>query len=161
MKFAHTKQAITLDGLENINVDHLKKLEKQFIDKTENSFEIKLPKKFFLPLAAKTLNRTFNLQEENPNKRRIIESKLQDFTFEIDEYSDKYIRTEQMGETAYAFYNVITDYASNSNKLQASAINGLQAKCGMWINEIGELITKPNFKWEDEIKDFTYLMQEN
>ena len=66
-----------------------------------------------------------------------------------------------MGETAYAFYNVITDYASNSNKLQASAINGLQAKCGMWINEIGELITKHNFKWEDEIKDFTYLMQEN
>jgi len=38
-----------------------------------------------------------------------------------------------MGETAYAFFNVITDYVSNNDKLQAGAINGLQANCGNWL----------------------------
>ena len=64
-----------------------------------------------------------------------------------------------MGETAYAFYNVITDFASNNEKLQASAKNGLQTKCGMWINQVGDLVAKQGFKWEEEIKDFEYLLK--
>lgn len=161
LKFAHTKQAIRLDGLDKIDISHLKELEQQFIAKTKRSTEIELPQKYFLPLAAKTLNRSFNLKEKDPIKKRIIESKLQEFSFLIDQYSDRYIKTEEMGETAYAFFNVITDYASNNKKLQTSAINGLQTKCGLWVNQIGELVSKPDFQWDVEVKDFAYLMKVN
>jgi hypothetical protein len=159
LKFAHTKQSIRLEGLDKINVDHLKKLEKDFIAKTETSTKIPLPKKFFVPLAAKTLNRSFNIQEKDPAKKEIVAAKIKQFSGFIQEYADQYISKEQMGETAYAFYNVITHYASNNEKIQASAKNGLQTKCGMWINQVGELVTKHGFSWEEEIKDFEYLLQ--
>lgn len=160
LKFAHTKQSISLEGLDKINVEHLKKLERDFIAKTTKSTEIKLPKKYFVPLAAKTLNRNFNMQEKDPVKKRIVAEKIELFTNSIAQYSDLYIHKDQMGETAYAFYNVITHFASNNENLQASAKNGLQTKCGMWINQVGELVEKPGFKWEEEIKDFEYLLQQ-
>jgi hypothetical protein len=160
LKFAHTKQSISLEGLDKINVEHLKKLERDFIAKTTKSTEIKLPKEYFVPLAAKTLNRNFNIQEKDPVKKRIVAEKIELFTNSIHEYSDRYIHKDQMGETAYAFYNVITHFASNNENLQASAKNGLQTKCGMWINQVGELVEKQGFKWEEEIKDFEYLLQQ-
>jgi len=159
LKFAHTKQSISLEGLDKINVEHLKKLGQDFISKTTKSTKIQLPKKYFVPLAAKTLNRTFNFHEQDPVKKRIVAEKIELFTNSIDQYSDRYINKDHMGETAYAFYNVITDFASNNDKLQASAKNGLQTKCGMWINQVGELVEKQGFKWEEEIKDFEYLLK--
>ncbi|MBK8711372.1 MAG: DUF932 domain-containing protein [Niastella sp.] len=159
LKFAHTKQSISLEGLDKINVEHLKKLEQDFISKTSKSTKIQLPKKYFVPLAAKTLNRTFNIHEKDSVKKKIVAEKIELFTNSIDQYSDRYINKDQMGETAYAFYNVITDFASNNDKLQASAKNGLQTKCGMWINQVGELVEKQGFKWEEEIKDFEYLLK--
>ena len=62
-----------------------------------------------------------------------------------------------MGETAYAFFNVITDYASNNEKLQANAINGLQSSCGNWLNLIESKVSEPKFSWEIEVKDYQYL----
>ena len=110
-------------------------------------------------MAAKTLNRSFNAQEKDPAKKAAIAAKIEQFSTSIYEYADQYIRQEEMGETAYAFYNVITHYASNNEKLQASAKNGLQTKCGIWINQVGDLVTKQDFKWENEVKDFEYLLQ--
>ncbi len=161
LKYAHTKQALQLDGLDKIDVSHLKKLEQQFIDKTKKSLTIKLPKKYFLPLAVKILNRSFNLKEKDPKRKKIIESKLQDFSLIIEQYADRYIKKEQFGETAYAFYNVITDYASNNERLQASAKNGLQTKCGMWVDQLGELVSKKDFTWEKEVEDFSYLLNQD
>lgn len=161
MKFAHTRQSISLDGLANINVEHLKILEQDFISKTTKSTKIQLPQKYFVPLAAKTLNRTFNIQEKDPVKKQVVAEKIEVFTNSIARYSDRYINKDQMGETAYAFYNVITDFASNNENLQASAKNGLQTKCGMWINQVGELVSKPGFTWAEEIKGFEYLLRNN
>lgn len=159
LKFAHTRQSISLEGLDKINVDHLKKLEADFIAKTKSSTEIEVPEKLFVPLAAKTFNRVFNLNHQDEIKKKQVQAKIEQFANSIHSYADQYIRKEQMGETAYSFYNVITHYASNNDQLQASAKNGLQTKCGMWINQIGELVTKQGFSWEEEIKDFEYLLQ--
>jgi hypothetical protein len=159
IKFAHTKNAISLEGIDKINVEHLRKLEQDFTTKTKKSTEIKIPRKFFLPLAAKTLKRSFDIDENDINKKKKVEQKIELFTNSIFEYSERYIDKEQMGETAYAFYNVITDYASNNQILQASARNGLQNICGMWINQVGQLINEPGFNWEQEIKDYEYLLQ--
>lgn len=84
--------------------------------------------------------------------------KLFEFKELIDNYTDKYIHTQDLGETAYAFFNVITDYASNNDKLQASAINGLQAKCGQWLSLIPTEFIKPTFSWENEVYNYQYLL---
>jgi hypothetical protein len=158
LKFAHTKGAISLRGLDTINVEHLKKLEKDFVAKTTTSTKIDLPKRYFVPLAAKTLNRRFDIQETNQDKRTTVFKKMELFKGAILRYSDRYINNDKMGETAYAFYNVVTDFASNSGQLQASARNGLQTKCGLWINQVGELVAQSGFNWEKEVEDYSYLM---
>ena len=104
------------------------------------------------------LNRNFNLKEKNKQKRQLILEKLNEFILQIELYSDRYINTENMGETAYAFFNVITDYASNNDKLQANAINGLQSSCGNWLNLIESKVSEPKFSWEKEIVDYNYLI---
>ena len=138
--------------------DSLKRLEDDFIQHAKKSVKINLARKYFVPLAAKVLNRNFNLKEKNEEKRKLILEKLNEFILQIELYSDRYINTENMGETAYAFFNVITDYASNNDKLHANAINGLQASCGNWLNLIDSKVSEPKFSWEKEVVDYNYLL---
>jgi hypothetical protein len=161
LKFSHIKEAINLKDLEHINVNQLKKLEQEFIKKTKRSTEIEIPRKYFVALAAKTLNKTFNINETNPTKKKIIDSNIEEFTKAIQMYSNRYIIDENMNETAYAFFNVITDYSSNYEKTQVTSKNGLQTKCGEWINNIDQLITKPDFNWDKELNEYEYLLNNN
>lgn len=158
ISMAHTKQLYRNTDFMNVNVSHLKKFKNDFIKKTKRSTEIEIAQKYFLPLAAKVLNQNFNLTEKDEKKRKLIEQKLYEFTYAIENYTDKYIRTEQMGESAYAFFNVITDYASNVEHLQARSTNEMQAKCGTWLNLIGEQVSNPKFSWEEEVEDYSYLI---
>ena len=155
----HTKQMIRGSKFMNINVDHLKQFENDFINKTKRSVEIEIPRKYFLPLAAKVLNQNFNLAEKDVKKRRLIEQKLYDFANDIENYSDKYTQTEKMGENAYAFFNVITDYASNIKHFQARSTNEMQVRCGTWLNLLPTEIIKPNFSWENEVSEQKDLIQ--
>jgi len=150
---AHTKQKIRNSDFMNIDVSHLKQFENDFISKTKISTEIELPRIYFLPLAAKVLNRNFDLQEKDEFKKNLINQKLKEFAFAIEHYSDKYIHTEQMGENAYSFFNVITDYASNTKHLQARNTHELQARCGTWLNLLPSEIIKPNFSWDNEVSE--------
>ena len=154
----HTRQSIRNVDLNNIDVSHLKRFEADFINKTKKSVEIELPRKYFLPLAAKVLNRNFNLNEKDEKKRKLTEQKLNEFTFAIENYTDKYVRTELFGENAYSFFNVITDYASNEVHTQVRTKHEMQIKCGTWLNMIGGRVADPKFTWEDEVKDYKYLM---
>ena len=158
VNFRHTKTSFKGMDINKIDVSHLKNLEEDFIKKANKSTKIKIPGKYFSPLAAKVLNRNFNLKEKNKQKRQLILEKLNEFILQIELYSDRYINTENMGETAYAFFNVITDYASNNDKLQANAINGLQSSCGNWLNLIESKVSEPKFSWEKEIVDYNYLI---
>ena len=159
ISMAHTKQMFRNDEFMNIKISHLKVFEDDFIKKTKRTNEIKLPRKYFLPLAAKVLNRNFDLNEKDEKKRKLIEQKLCEFANAIENYTDKYIRIENMGETAYAFFNVITDYASNTKHLQARNTHELQVKCGTWLNLIGELVSNPMFTWEEYVGDYKLLIE--
>ncbi|MEI7676457.1 MAG: DUF932 domain-containing protein [Bacteroidales bacterium] len=158
VNFRHTKTSFKGMDITNIDVSHLKRLEDDFIQHAKKSVKINLARKYFVPLAAKVLNRNFNLKEKNEEKRKLILEKLNEFILQIELYSDRYINTENMGETAYAFFNVITDYASNNDKLHANAINGLQASCGNWLNLIDSKVSEPKFSWEKEVVDYNYLL---
>jgi hypothetical protein len=155
----HTKQMIRGSKFMNINVDHLKQFENDFINKTKRSVEIEIPRKYFLPLAAKVLNQNFNLAEKDVKKRRLIEQKLYDFANDIENYSDKYTQTEKMGENAYAFFNVITDYASNIKHFQARSTNEMQVRCGTWLNLLPTEIKRNDFSWEKEVSEQKDLIQ--
>lgn len=158
ISMTHTRKSIRNLNLSNIDVSDLKKFETDFINKTKKSAEIELPRKFFLPLAAKVLNINFDLNEKNEKKRKLTEEKLNEFAFAIANYTDKYIRKELFGENAYTFFSVITDYASNEIHTQARTKHEMQVKCGTWLNMIGGHVAKPDFTWEEEVKDYDYLM---
>ena len=151
VNFRHTKTSFKGLDINTINVSHLKKFEEDFIQKAKKSVTIEIPRKYFIPLAAKVLNRNFNLLEKNEQKKKLVIEKLNEFIGLIELYSERYIITEHMGETAYAFFNVITHYVSNNDNLQANTINGLQAKCGNWLNLIGEQVSNPKFSWDDTV----------
>lgn len=155
----HTKKSIKQLDLSNIDVSKFETYVEDFINKTKKSTEIKLPREFFIPLSAKILNRVFKLNDKNVTRRYQAEIKFLEFRDMIDQYSEKYIKNEAMGETAYAFFNVVTDYASNYNKLQASAINGLQTSCGAWLNMIVKRSSESDFSWDMEIKGYEYLQK--
>ncbi len=53
-----------------VNVSHLLKYQEDFINKTKKSVQIELPRKYFLPLAAKVLNRNFNLSEKRCTEKK-------------------------------------------------------------------------------------------
>lgn len=159
ISLAHTKQLLRASKFMNINVDHLKQFENDFIQKTKISTETEIPRKYFLPLAAKVLNRNFDLAEKDKYKQAIIKEKLNEFATAIENYTDKYIRIEKMGENAYAFFNVITDFASNEKHLQARNTNDLQARCGDWLNLLPVEIKKPTFSWENEVGEHIDLIQ--
>ena len=161
ISMAHNKHLFRNYDFMNINVSQLKEFENDFIQKTKISTETEIPRKYFLPLAAKVLNRNFDLAEKDKYKQEIIKEKLNEFATVIENYTDKYIRIENMGENAYAFFNVITDYASNVKHLQARNTNDLQARCGEWLNLLPIETKKPNFSWEDEIDNYHFLLEYN
>lgn len=153
----HTKQSVKELDLSKIDVSMFKYYIEDFTRKTQLAAQIKLPRRYFLPLSAKILNRRFNLKDKNEKRRNQTVHKLLEFIYFINEYTDKYVKDPDLGETAYTLFNVVTDYASNFNKLQASMINGLQTNCGAWLNMIVNKSSQSDFSWDKEIKDFEYL----
>lgn len=160
LKFSHTTKDIKKQDLKHVDVSNLKRLETEFIQKTKRSLEIPLPVKYFVPLAAKVLGRQFNLSETNPLKLAANKAKMSEFVLLIKGHTAKYATGQEFGETAYAFFNVLTDYVSNNSKLHAGSINGLQTKCGMWLNQAGALVVNQQFDWDREIKDYKYLLNQ-
>jgi hypothetical protein len=156
LRFSHTKKEILKIDLTRIDIKHLKTLEEEFIKKIKTTNEIVLPRKYFVPVAAKTLNRNFNIHSDNKKTSLKETEKKEKFTTEINSWTDYYVK--EFEETAYAFYNVITHYASNNNSVHVSAKNGLQRKCGIWLNSISAKVASPGFNWSNEIKGYEYLL---
>jgi hypothetical protein len=94
ISMAHTKQLYRTTDFMSVNVSHLKKFENDFIRKTKISTATEIPREYFLALAAKVLNRNFNLKEKDKYKLAIIKEKLKEFATAIELYTDKYIRIE-------------------------------------------------------------------
>jgi len=156
LKFSHTRKEIDFSSLSNLDVSHLKKLENDFISKTRKAAEIQIPLKLFVPLAAKVLNKSFNINSKhNPTREREIQ-KMKAFQDWIGAHIKKY--QDEFGNTAYTLFNVITDYASNHAGNHVNAINGMQRKAGLWINSLGAIMEKPGFNWHQEIKEQQYFL---
>jgi hypothetical protein len=158
LKFSHIRKEIRPGMFDHIDVSHLKKMESDFINKISKSQNVPIPRMYFIPVAAKVLNRRFNLDEKDPKRLNATMKRLSSFVYHINYLSEKYVVDNHQGETAYALFNTITDYVSNSDDFQKSAINGMQKMCGTFISGIGEKVKQEVFSWDEEIKDYMFML---
>jgi hypothetical protein len=88
LRFVHTRNAIHLNALRKIDVEHLKSLERDFVVKTQKSATENLPRKYFVPLAAKALSQRFDLDRNDLKKfQRELKRKKQ-FSTAINSHTD-------------------------------------------------------------------------
>lgn len=147
----HKKTTLIVFNIEKIDTLKLKKFETDFMNKTTKADKIAIPEQLFIPLAAKALNIKFNLDEGNTNFFQSELNRLNLFTNIMQQYTDRYVRKENFGETAYALFNVITDYASNYPHFQARTTHDLQNRCGRWLSEFCQRYYNLNIDWDKEL----------
>jgi hypothetical protein len=147
----HTKSHFSNFSLNHIDTSWLKQYENDFTSKIEKSTKIKIPKDKFVPLAAKALNLKFDLENKKSKNYQINLERLEDFISRIEDYSDRYIRVEKLGETAYAFFNVITGFASNVDHIQARTTHSMQGRCGGWLSEFCKEYSGKKIDWDKEL----------
>lgn len=101
-------------------------------------------KVFDLNLNSKTLE---NLNEER--KKRLV-----DISTRLEELVSSYV--EEFGETAYAGYNVLTDYASYNTNGQAHSVYmpAQQVRVGNWLKEFSMVVDKSDFSLEEYLNDY-------
>lgn len=155
----HTKSHFNSFNIDNIDTKWLKKFEADFINKTNKADKITIPEKVFVPLAAKALNLQFTFDEKDTYKNALVKEKLEEFTHIMQEYTDRYVRKEKFGETAYAFFNVITDYASNYPHLQARSTHTMQNRCGNWLSEFCQRQYGRSIDWKEELRGYEQLIK--
>jgi len=153
----HTKSDFNSFNFDVIDTKRLKKFETDFISRTSKAEKIEIPEKVFVPLAAKVLNLNFNVDDEKSEQFEKNLERLAEFISVMEIYTDKYIRNEQLGETAYAFFNVITDYASNYPHKQARTTHDLQNRCGRWLSEFCRRNSNDEIDWEEELVSYDKL----
>jgi hypothetical protein len=156
LRFNHTKKMMDSTDIAKISSRFLQSIKDDFIIKTAKTFTVNIPRKYFIPLAAKALKQDLYPNPLDPKRYAFQRKKKEKFTTLVNEYTDIYI--PQFQETAYTFYNVITHYATNNKELHVNVINGLQKKCGIWLNSVHSLPGTPNINWDDEIKGYKYLL---
>ncbi len=152
----HTKSHFRSFDFNKINTNLLKDFERDFITKTNRAASINIPAKLFTPLAMKALNLQFKTDNKNEKIMEKELDRLEHFIQTIGNYTDRYVRKENFGETAYAFFNVITDYASNFPHLQARSMHSMQGRCGNWLTEFCDKHYKKTIDWEIELPDYKF-----
>lgn len=152
----HTKSHFRSFDLNKINTNLLKNFERDFITKTEKATSIAIPGKLFTPLAIKALNLQFKTEDKNEKVKKKELDRLEDFIHTMEYYTDRYVRKENFGETAYAFFNAITDYASNFPHLQARSTHTMQGRCGNWLTEFCDKYYKKAIDWEKELQEYNF-----
>lgn len=60
----------------------------------------------------------------------------------------------------YQLDKKLIEYARNETHTQARTKHEMQVKCGTWLNMIGGHVAKPDFKWEEEVKDYSFLLND-
>lgn len=155
----HTYRQFNSFSFDAIDTKWLHKFEADFISKTNKADKIHIPEKVFLPLAAKALNLKFNLDDNNNDKLQSELESFDKFKFIMMDFADRYIRKEQLGETAYAFFNAITDYASNFPHRQARTSHDMQNRCGKWLSEFCQRQHGRHIDWKVELRGCEQLVK--
>jgi hypothetical protein len=134
LKFSHTRNELRPEGLDKINLSHLKKLEQEFIERTKKATEIKVPAIHYPALVASIFKKQFKIHHASELVRAQEQKRVDDFKNKVNELAARY--QPEFGETAYTLFNVLTDFASNNKDNNIAAINGMQRNSGKWLNTL-------------------------
>lgn len=154
-RFTHTKKEIDWSFLDIVTPQKLTNLENDFRNKIVALESISIPADKIIPLSAKVFDKKFLIDSTISEVKEREIGKLKTFQSEMLECVRKYI--DEFGETAYGFYNAITDYASNSNTIHQSNLNTLQRKCGHFLKTFGSEYKDEDGFWKTFLKDQHYL----
>lgn len=143
--FNQTGVTLSYTHSENIDesqiVKHLKNLKSlERIDKMWETFdkkmntlqEILIPESMALPIFCKAFGIEIDKDEVSERQKETLGIKAS----QIIDSSKEYFK--ELGNNAYAVFNVLTDYASYPQGISsiATAVHGFQRKVGDWVDEI-------------------------
>jgi hypothetical protein len=153
-KFAHTQEQSN-DIRFDIKKNQMKDLEAKFVGYMDGVKGLAVPKAHAFPTFCRGMELTFDIGSDNKKRRSHETDRLKAFRKRVSPIIVNYF--DEMGDNAYALFNAMTDFASNTpedDKQEALYVHSRQRKAGAWLQEITDLAVKPDFRWETYLKDY-------
>ena len=154
--YTHTKGLLNIDAIERqlANDDRLSRLQTSFIDWMNRLKNYPVADKYVLALCARIIGVRFDIETKDFEKRKKETDRLVLFQKDIEGLKKKY--WSEMGQTAYAVFNMTTDYATHStNTLH---IDGQQARVGTWLDDFCKATAAKPFSIDTYLSDYEYLV---
>ncbi|MCS3953122.1 DUF932 domain-containing protein [Salinibacter ruber] len=134
------------------DVERLRKLEENFVDYLKQLQEIRVPKLYTSPVAARALDLDFGVDSDDEDRRERERRKAKEFNREIQTRVDRYY--PDLGPNAYAMFNVISDYATHREKAKERLrINTFQRRTGDWIRDFIGQQDDPHFGLDSYVEE--------
>lgn len=135
----------------------LKSLEKEFTGFMQKLRDIKIDKKYYVPMTAKIFNLKFNIDSENENLKKRDIKLMKEFIDYCKILRNKY--SYILGNNAYSVFNVATEFANNRDFVKGYRYNEFQSKAGEWLKAVANRKDKDTL--EEYLKEYKYLMNNN
>jgi len=135
--YPHTKRSVRSDIEFKIENDRLIRLSKTFTNYMLGLDRCYVEQRFALPMMCKALDLRFDIIAKDDRKREREREKLEKFVSSAEPLVERYFA--ELGHTAYAVFNAITDYSSHFHTgTQVIRTNALQTRAGKWVTEFAE-----------------------
>lgn len=157
--FPHTKEKSS-NIIFNIKKGQMGDLEAKFVGYLNKVKNIAVAKEQAFPAFCRGMGKSFDINSENKERKAKEVRRLEECRERVSPLIEKYFG--EIGANAYALFNAMTDYASNTpadDKQEALHVPSRQRKAGAWLQEITTLAEKPGFIWEQYLEE--YLAYEN
>gem|GEM_PF-632419 len=141
-----------------IKADEFERILNKFKSDMEIIREKTFPAEYSFLIFCKALDLTFDLSNVDELKSARETERLTSYRNIFNNKLDKY--EKELGSNYYAIYNVITDIGTHgfdNDKLFATRVNSRQAKAGIWLDQITEMLRKENINYEVYLKDYLEL----
>jgi len=142
-KYRHNRIAPDIDADFRLRAGTFAALETQFIGSLKNLKRFHVPRKFMWPLTCKVFDLKI-VEDATARQQELYREKRG----RIDELTRDYF--DELGESAYAALNVLTDFASRPAGIiaPASRIHSMQRRAGDWIIDFVSAIEQRDFSFE-------------
>lgn len=154
--YTHTKGMLNIDAIEKqlANDDRMSRLQISFINWMQQLKNYPVADNYVLALCARIMGVKFDIETKNFERRKKETDRLVLFQKDIERLKTKY--WSGMGPTAYAVFNMATDYATHAtNTLH---IDGQQARVGTWLGEFCKAAAAKPFSMDAYLSDYQYLL---
>jgi hypothetical protein len=136
-----------------IKTDAMKKILDRFKEDVEILMEHNCEGKYLFPMFRKAL--ALNAKKEESEVQQNGQLRFDEVESSFFNLLGKY--SAELGENYYALYNAITDIATrgfNDERLISMRIHRRQARAGMWIREISDMLRNGKIDYSEYLRDY-------